>query len=84
LGGRGRRISEFEASLVYRVSYPGQPRLHRKTLSQKKNKKQQTNKQTTTTTKKTQKNQYGQLNTGGIATPGMLTRMGDFIRLHAR
>jgi hypothetical protein len=33
----GRRISEFEASLVYRV--PGQPGLHRETLSQKKKKK---------------------------------------------
>ena len=35
--GRGRQISEFEASLVYRV--PGQPRLHRETLSQKIKKK---------------------------------------------
>jgi hypothetical protein len=46
LGGRGRRISEFEASLVYRV--PAQPELHRETLSQKnknKNRKQKTNKQ---------------------------------------
>jgi hypothetical protein len=33
LGGRGRRISEFEASLVYRV--PGQPGLRRETLSRK-------------------------------------------------
>jgi hypothetical protein len=40
LGGRGRRISEFEASLVYRV--PAQPRLYRETLSQ-------TNKQTNKT-----------------------------------
>jgi hypothetical protein len=31
LGGRGRQISQFEASLVYRV--PGQPGLHRKPLS---------------------------------------------------
>jgi hypothetical protein len=30
---RDRQISEFEASLVYRV--PGQQRLHRETLSQK-------------------------------------------------
>jgi hypothetical protein len=36
-GGRGRRISELEASLVYRVS-PGQPGLHRETLSRKKKK----------------------------------------------
>ena len=41
--GRGRQISEFEASLVYRV--PGQPGLHRETLSQK-------TKTTTTTTKR--------------------------------
>jgi hypothetical protein len=38
LGGRGRWISEFEASLVYRMS-SGQPGLHRETLSQKKKKK---------------------------------------------
>jgi hypothetical protein len=48
LGGRGRQISEFEASLVYRVS-PGQPELHRETLSvskqKTKNKKQKTKKQ---------------------------------------
>jgi hypothetical protein len=35
LGGRGRQISEFVASLVYRVS----SRLHRETLSGKKKKK---------------------------------------------
>jgi hypothetical protein len=34
LGGRGRWISEFEASLVFRMS-PGQPGLHKETLSQK-------------------------------------------------
>jgi hypothetical protein len=33
LGGRGRWISEFEASLVYTV--PGQPGPYRETLSQK-------------------------------------------------
>jgi hypothetical protein len=48
LGGRGRRISEFEASLVYRV--PGQPELYRETLSQK-----QTNKQTKNPKNKTNK-----------------------------
>jgi hypothetical protein len=35
--GRGRQISEFEASLVYKVS-PGQPGLHRETLSSKNQK----------------------------------------------
>jgi hypothetical protein len=39
LGGRGRRISEFEASLVYKVSFPGQPGLYRETLFRKKLKK---------------------------------------------
>jgi hypothetical protein len=41
LGGRGRQISEFEASLV-----PGQPGLHRETLSQKKTKTKTKNKKT--------------------------------------
>jgi hypothetical protein len=36
LGGRGRRISKFEASLVYRVI--GQSGLYRETPSQKKKK----------------------------------------------
>jgi hypothetical protein len=41
LGGRGRQISEFKTSLVYRVSkFPGQPGLHRKTLFQKKKEKE--------------------------------------------
>jgi hypothetical protein len=34
LGGKGRWISEFKASLVYKV-VPGEPRLHRETLSWK-------------------------------------------------
>ena len=34
LGGRGKWISEFEASMVYRVS-PGQPGLHRGNQSPK-------------------------------------------------
>jgi hypothetical protein len=42
LGGRGRQISEFDASLVYRV--PGQPGLYRATLSQNKNKNKNKNK----------------------------------------
>jgi hypothetical protein len=37
LGGRGKRISEFETSLVYRVS-SRTARLHRETLSKKKKK----------------------------------------------
>jgi hypothetical protein len=43
LGGRGRRISEFEASLVYRVSYRTAKAIQRNPVS-KTNK--QTNKQT--------------------------------------
>jgi hypothetical protein len=39
LGGRGKWISEFKASLVYRVSSrTGQPYLHRETPSQNKTK----------------------------------------------
>jgi hypothetical protein len=50
LGGRGRQISEFRASLVYRV--PGQPGLHKETLSRKKTK---TNKKKKKTRKKERK-----------------------------
>jgi hypothetical protein len=39
LGGRGRLISEFEASLVYRVSSRIARGLHRETLSRKTKKK---------------------------------------------
>jgi hypothetical protein len=41
LGGRGRWISEFKASLVYRVS----SRLYRETLSQNKQNKQKKNRE---------------------------------------
>jgi hypothetical protein len=53
LGGRGRRISEFEASLVYRVSSRTARAMQRNTVS--KNKKNKT-KQKTTTKKPKQKN----------------------------
>ena len=48
LGGRGRRISEFEASLVYRVSSRTARAIQKKTLSQKNQTKsnKQSNKQT--------------------------------------
>jgi hypothetical protein len=39
MGGRGRLISEFQASLVYRVSSRHRPRLHLETLSVFKKKK---------------------------------------------
>jgi hypothetical protein len=38
-GGRGRRISEFEASLVYKVSARTARATHRETLSRKTKKK---------------------------------------------
>jgi hypothetical protein len=58
LGGRGRWISEFEARLVYKV--PGQPGLHRETLSRKtkkQNKQTKKNKKTKKQKKKTKTNQ---------------------------
>jgi hypothetical protein len=58
LGGRGRRISEFEASLVYKVSSRTARAIQRNPVSKNqikkkktKNKKQKTNKQ-----KKTKQN----------------------------
>jgi hypothetical protein len=42
LGGRGRQISEFEASLVYRVSSRSARTIQRNSVSKNKNK--QTNK----------------------------------------
>jgi hypothetical protein len=52
LGGRGRWISEFEASLVYRVSSRTARVTQRNPVSPKKNKKTKTKKQ-----KQKQKNQ---------------------------
>jgi hypothetical protein len=49
LGGRGRRISEFEDSLFYRVSSRTARAIQRNCLE--KNKKQKTNKQTKKTKK---------------------------------
>jgi hypothetical protein len=45
LGSRGRRISEFKASLVYKVSSRTARAIQRNPVSKNKNKKQ-TNKQT--------------------------------------
>jgi hypothetical protein len=44
LGGRGRRISEFEASLVYRVSSRTARATQRNPVSKNQNKKQKTKK----------------------------------------
>jgi hypothetical protein len=38
LGGRGRRVFEFKASMVYRESSRAARAIHRETLSQKTNK----------------------------------------------
>jgi hypothetical protein len=51
LGGRGKQISEFKASLVYRVS----SRTARATQRNPVSKNNQTNKTTTTTKKKKKK-----------------------------
>jgi hypothetical protein len=45
LGGRGRQISEFEASLLYRVSSRTARATQRNPVSKNKNKNKQTNKQ---------------------------------------
>jgi hypothetical protein len=45
LGGRGRQISEFEASLVYRVSSRTARATQRNPVSEKKTKKQKKQKQ---------------------------------------
>jgi hypothetical protein len=57
LGGRGRQISEFEASLVYKVSSRAARATQRNPVSKKQNKqtnktKTKTKKNPTTTTKK--------------------------------
>jgi hypothetical protein len=46
LGGRGRRISEFEASLVYKVSSRTARATQRNPVSKKRKNKKQPNKQT--------------------------------------
>jgi hypothetical protein len=53
LGGRGRQISEFEASLVYKVSSRTARATQRNPVS--KNKTKQTNKQKTKTKQKKEK-----------------------------
>jgi hypothetical protein len=45
LGGRGRRISEFEASLVYRVSSRTARAIQKNLVSKNKNKNKQTKKE---------------------------------------
>jgi hypothetical protein len=52
LGGRGRQISEFEASLVYKVSARTARITQRNHVSKNKQTNKQTNRQTTTTTER--------------------------------
>jgi hypothetical protein len=49
LGGRGRQICEFEASLVYKVSSRTARAIQRNPVSEKQNNTKQTNKQTNKT-----------------------------------
>jgi preprotein translocase subunit SecF len=56
LGGRGRQISEFEASLVYRVTSSTARATQRNPVSKNKNKKQKT---TTKKKKKKKKRKIG-------------------------
>jgi hypothetical protein len=55
LGGRGRQISEFEASLVYRVSSKTARATQRNPVSKNKTNKQTKQSKTNKTTTKTQK-----------------------------
>jgi hypothetical protein len=52
LGGRGRRISEFEANLVYRVSSRAARTTQRNPVSKNKTKKNKKQKKTKQKTKK--------------------------------
>jgi hypothetical protein len=61
LGGRGRRISEFKASLVYKVSSRTARAIQRIPVSKQTNK--QTNKQTKTNKQKTQKTKQNKTKT---------------------
>jgi hypothetical protein len=55
LGGRGRRISEFEASLVYKVSSRTAKDTQRNPVSKNQNKQTKKKKTKKTKPKKTQK-----------------------------
>jgi hypothetical protein len=55
LGGRGRRISEFTASLVYKVRYRTARAIQRNPVSKKRKKKKNKNKKQTNKNKQTNK-----------------------------
>jgi hypothetical protein len=69
LGGRGRWISEFEASLVYRVSSRTARATQRKPISEKQNKTKQNK------NKKIPKQQKKSFLSFYIATSGLLHRL---------
>jgi hypothetical protein len=71
LGGRGRWISEFETSLVYKVSSRTARATQRNSVLKSKAKKPKTNKQTKTTTK--QQNPLANI---------ILNKRSQFIKVH--
>jgi hypothetical protein len=73
LGGRGRQISEFKVSLVYRVSSRTARATQRNPVS--KNKNQKTNKQKKTKTKKQKSKQTKKQTTTTTTTTTKLFRM---------
>jgi hypothetical protein len=66
LGGRGRQISEFEVSLVYKVSSRTARATQRNPVSNKSKTKQNKTKQNKTKTKKKKKKPYIQRKLDGI------------------
>jgi hypothetical protein len=73
LGGRGRRISEFKASLVYKVSSRTARATQRNPVSKKPKPKptNQPNKQTNKKTKPKQKKPNNKLYNNNIKTPSL-------------
>jgi hypothetical protein len=69
LGGRGRRISEFEASLVYRVSSRTARAIQRNPVSKNK----QTNKQTNKKQRPHSESLYGMEVTNSISKKVLVT-----------
>jgi hypothetical protein len=61
LGGRGRQISEFEASLVYKVSSRTARAIQRNPVSKKQKTNKQTNKQTKTKKRKKKRKEKNKL-----------------------
>jgi hypothetical protein len=66
LGGRGSQISEFEATLVYKVSSRIARAIQRNPFSKKQNKKTQKNKKQTNKKKQTTNKQKSHKNVSGL------------------